>query len=205
MTHKELRAFLTAEDALGNRLPDSVIMALLKAHCGFAKKEIELHVPVEQLIAASWLERVNGRLRLKLSAKTRLGLIGKEKKEADPRVDELVRIYRDVIQEVHKFNPLKLHAWGSVAKAAKELLKEADIHPKLKNYSREEQLTGIKRIIHAMAETEDKYDRRYFEARRWHLWAFAQQFFKYIAQMLAVEESLQTHTNAVTDAGKGKL
>lgn len=205
MTQKELRNFLTAADALCDRLPDNMIVALLKLHAGFGKREIEQHVSVEQLLKTGWAEYHNNRLRLSESAKTRLGLTGKKKNGSDPRVEEIIRIYRDTIKEARNFDPTALHNWGGLAKAAKGMLTEASIHPKLKDWPPDEQLRGIERIIRAMAYTEDKYDCRSFLAQRWHLWAFTKLFFKYIEQMLEVQQKERVRNEKFVSPGKGRL
>lgn len=199
MTITELRNFLKAIDALEARLPDNLTVALLKIHAGMSRKEIQQHVQIDELQRAGWVEQINSRIRLTVSAKTRLGLAGRKKKEADPRMDELIREYREIIKEARHFDPCDpghtLHEYGGLAKAAKVILNEAGIHPKLKDKTPEEQFQGLVRIMRAMAYTEDKYDLRTFEAQRWHLWAFARQLFKYISQMLAVQDRVDRRSS----------
>ncbi len=192
MTITELRSLLKATDALGERLPDGLTVALLKVLAGMSRKEIQQHVSVDDLQRTGWVEQTNGRIRLTISAKARLGITGKKKKEADPRVYELIHEYREIIKETHHFDPCDrenpLHEYGGIARAAKAMLREASLHPKLKNYSPDEQLQGIVRIMRGMAFTMDKYDLRSFLAQRWHLAAFVKQFFKYINDMLEVQD-----------------
>jgi|GEM_PF-6595291 len=207
MTIKALRSFLSAQDDLGDRLPDQLILALLKVHAGFGKREIERHVPVDILVQTRWVEYRNGRPYLVASAKTRLG-IQQKKKNGDPRIDELVKIYRDVIEEAQHFDPMKLHQWGGLAKAAKSLLAEASIHPKLKDKTPDLQMRSLELIVRSMAHTEDKYDLRSFQAQRWHLWAFTKQFFKYVSQMLDVQAEKKERERKVeerTSTGWDKL